>query len=301
MRWKQVCLSTCVALTAFSFTGASTGVATPAHAATVSFGNGNLQYGSSGQDVHVLQLALQDLRLFPASTNATSYFGSITLSAVKAFQKQNGLTVDGIVGPGTKRALMNLGYQEYWVQPGDSLWLIGQKYGESSNELLQLNHLSSTDLSVGQALLVHEHTASSGSQTGQTGQNSSLSWQVQQVVDLVNQERAKNGLQPLAVDTRLMQMAHDKAVDMRDHNYFDHQSPTYGSPFDMMKEYGISFSYAGENIAAGQKTPQEVMNAWMNSSGHRANILNPNYTKIGVGFVTGGQYGTEWVQEFIRP
>lgn len=115
-----------------------------------------------------------------------------------------------------------------------------------------------------------------------------------QVVNLVNQERAKAGLKPLASDSALTSMALAKAKDMYTNNYFDHTSPTYGSPFDMMKSFGITFSYAGENIAKGQRSPQEVMNAWMNSEGHRQNILSPNFTKIGVAY-----YNGEWVQEFI--
>lgn len=120
------------------------------------------------------------------------------------------------------------------------------------------------------------------------------------VVDLTNQERVKAGLSPLKADNAtLSRMARDKSADMRDKNYFDHQSPTYGSPFDMMKKYGITYRAAGENIAAGQKTPEEVVNGWMNSPGHRANILNANYTTIGVGYVSGGSYGSYWTQEFI--
>nr|WP_246066782.1 CAP domain-containing protein [Paenibacillus koleovorans] len=115
----------------------------------------------------------------------------------------------------------------------------------------------------------------------------------QQVVTLVNQERAKAGLRALTSDAALANMAMDKAKDMYNRNYFDHVSPTYGSPFDMMKSYNIPFSYAGENIAKGQRTPQEVMTAWMNSQGHRENILNPNFKKIGVAY-----YNGEWVQEF---
>ncbi|OAB46819.1 CAP domain-containing protein [Paenibacillus antarcticus] len=115
-----------------------------------------------------------------------------------------------------------------------------------------------------------------------------------QVVALVNQERSKAGLKPLTSDTKLANMALDKAKDMNNNNYFAHNSPTYGSPFDMMKQYGITYSYAGENIAKGQKTPADVMTAWMNSEGHRANILNANYTIIGVGY-----YNGHWVQEFI--
>lgn len=124
---------------------------------------------------------------------------------------------------------------------------------------------------------------------------------VQQVVDLVNAERAKVGLAPLKLNTSLANVAKVKAEDMRDNNYFSHNSPQYGSPFDMMKSFGIQYSYAGENIAAGQKTPEEVMKSWMNSPGHKANILNKNFTEIGVGLAKGGSYGTYWVQQFIKP
>ncbi|WP_274652531.1 CAP domain-containing protein [Paenibacillus humicola] len=114
-----------------------------------------------------------------------------------------------------------------------------------------------------------------------------------QVISLVNQERAKAGLSALSSDALLTKVALDKAKDMYTNNYFDHNSPTYGSPFDMMRAYGVQYSYAGENIAKGQRSPQEVMNDWMNSSGHRANIMNANYNKIGVAY-----YNGEWVQEF---
>ncbi|MFK7691783.1 CAP domain-containing protein [Paenibacillus sp. HJGM_3] len=123
-----------------------------------------------------------------------------------------------------------------------------------------------------------------------TGTESSFA---NQVVNLVNQERAKAGLSALTSDAALTNMAMDKAKDMYNRNYFDHTSPTFGSPFDMMKSYNIPFRYAGENIAKGQRTPQEVMTAWMNSAGHRQNILSPNFTKIGVAY-----YNGEWVQEF---
>ncbi|MFB6365466.1 CAP domain-containing protein [Paenibacillus elgii] len=125
-------------------------------------------------------------------------------------------------------------------------------------------------------------------------QGTSQSAFANQVVNLVNQERAKAGLQPLASDSALTAMALDKAKDMYNNGYFDHTSPTYGSPLDMMRSYGIRYSYAGENIAKGQRSPQEVMNAWMNSDGHRKNILSPNFTKIGVAY-----YNGVWVQEFI--
>ena len=80
-------------------------------------------------------------------------------------------------------------------------------------------------------------------------------------------------------------------------NYFDHTSPTYGSPFDMMKSFGISYNAAGENIAMGQTTPEQVVTSWMNSEGHRANILNGEFTHIGVGYVADGNV---WTQQFIK-
>jgi uncharacterized YkwD family protein len=132
------------------------------------------------------------------------------------------------------------------------------------------------------------------SDNSQNANNSSTSAFASQVVTLVNQERTKAGLSTLTSDPALASMALDKAKDMYNNKYFDHNSPTYGSPFDMMKAYGIHYTYAGENIAKGQRNPQEVMNAWMNSTGHRQNILSPNFTKIGVAY-----YNGEWVQEFI--
>lgn len=127
-------------------------------------------------------------------------------------------------------------------------------------------------------------------------ESSDLSQFEQEVVDLTNQERAKNGLAPLKMDTELSKVAREKSRDMAANNYFDHNSPNYGSPFDMMKSFGIEYRAAGENIAKGQRTPEEVVNAWMNSEGHRANILNPNFTHIGVGYVEQGNY---WTQQFI--
>lgn len=130
--------------------------------------------------------------------------------------------------------------------------------------------------------------------TNNTNTDSTKSDFAAQVVKLVNAERAKAGLSALASDALLDKVALAKAKDMSDNKYFAHQSPTYGSPFDMMKQFGVTYSYAGENIAQGQKTPQEVVTAWMNSEGHRANILNKNYTQIGVGY-----YNGYWAQEFV--
>ncbi|MGO0905791.1 CAP domain-containing protein [Clostridioides difficile] len=120
-----------------------------------------------------------------------------------------------------------------------------------------------------------------------------------EVVDLVNVDRSKAGLNPLTLDADVSNVATKKSQDMIDNNYFAHNSPTYGSPFDMLKKFGISYKTAGENIAMGQKTPKEVVNAWMNSEGHRKNILNPNYSKIGVGVAQKSGGSIYWTQIFV--
>ena len=126
--------------------------------------------------------------------------------------------------------------------------------------------------------------------------SSTVSSYEKEVVRLVNEIRTKNGLKPLTENWELSRVARYKAQDMHDKNYFSHTSPTYGSPFTMIKNFGISYRTAGENIAMGYKTPQAVVDGWMNSSGHRANILNANYTQIGVGYCASGSY---WSQMFI--
>lgn len=120
-----------------------------------------------------------------------------------------------------------------------------------------------------------------------------------EVLEIVNKERASNGLKPLTLNKELSKVATVKSQDMVDKGYFDHTSPTYGSPFDMMKAFGISYKTAGENIAKGQKTPTEVMNDWMNSSGHRANILNSKFTELGVGIAKDSNGKLYWTQMFI--
>lgn len=120
-----------------------------------------------------------------------------------------------------------------------------------------------------------------------------------EVLNLVNKERKANGLKPLTLNKELSNVANIKSRDMIEKEYFDHTSPTYGSPFDMMKIFNISYKTAGENIAMGQKTPSEVMNSWMNSSGHRANILNSSYTELGVGIQKDSNGKIYWTQMFI--
>ncbi|TCK93120.1 putative YkwD family protein [Natranaerovirga hydrolytica] len=118
-------------------------------------------------------------------------------------------------------------------------------------------------------------------------------------VDLVNAERRKNGLSEYAINMDVVNVSRVKAQDMVDNNYFSHDSPVYGSPFEMLNNFGVSYRTAGENIA-GNNSVQRAHNALMNSSGHRANILSTNYDSIGVGIVPHPRYGYVFVQLFLR-
>ena len=128
------------------------------------------------------------------------------------------------------------------------------------------------------------------------GDNKTVSDYEKEVVNLVNSIRKEYGLSPLKLNSELSAVARLKSSDMREKGYFSHTSPTYGSPFDMMKTFGIKYRTAGENIAMGYRTPQAVVDGWMNSKGHRENILNSSFTEIGVGYIANGNY---WTQMFI--
>lgn len=171
------------------------------------------------------------------------------------------------------------------VEKGDTLWKIAVKYEVGLGEIKSANtHIKNYDLIYpGQTVYVPVL-------------NSSVLGYEKEVVRLVNIERTSRGLSTLEHDWELSRVARYKSQDMKDNNYFSHTSPTYGSPFQMMKSFGITYRSAGENIARGQRTPQEVVTAWMNSSGHRANILNSSFTHIGVGYVDSGKY---WTQMFV--
>ena len=142
-------------------------------------------------------------------------------------------------------------------------------------------------------------TSTGGGSTGSgTTNTSNLTADELETFNLINEQRAKNGLPALKIDMEVQRVARIKAQDMVNNNYFSHTSPTYGSPFDMLKSFGISYKSAGENIA-GNSSNSAAVTAWMNSSGHRANILNSSYNYTGVGVVTGSKYGKIYVQMFI--
>jgi len=173
---------------------------------------------------------------------------------------------------------------QYTVVSGDTLWKIAVKTETGISELIAANsQLSNINLIYpGQKINIPTQDQ--------------IKEYEQEVIRLVNVERTKQGLKELKYDWELARVARYKSEDMRDNNYFSHNSPVYGSPFDMMKNFGINYKAAGENIAKGQSTPEQVVKAWMNSSGHRANILSTKFTHIGVGYAKNGHI---WTQQFI--
>lgn len=171
------------------------------------------------------------------------------------------------------------------VASGDTMWKLAVQYQVGTSEIIQSNpQVSNPNLIYpGQVLQIPQL-------------DSSVSAYEEEVIRLVNNIRQQNGLQPLTANWELSRVARYKSQDMLENGYFSHNSPTYGSPFQMITAFGLSYRTAGENIAKGYASAQAVVNGWMNSSGHRANILNASYKQIGVSYVAQGHY---WTQMFI--
>lgn len=171
------------------------------------------------------------------------------------------------------------------VVKGDTLWKIAQKYQ------VGLSEIKSANQGIKNYNLIYP-----GDVIFIPAKNYQAEAYEKEVIRLVNEIRKAHNLPSLSHDWQLSRVARYKSVDMQGLGYFSHTSPTYGSPFNMMKSFGISYNSAGENIARGYLTPESVVNGWMNSPGHKANILNSSYTHIGVGYVEEGNY---WTQMFV--
>lgn len=139
---------------------------------------------------------------------------------------------------------------------------------------------------------------SSSSNVGDNQTSSSMNANEKEVFNLINQQRKNNGLKELKIDEEIQRVARIKAEDMVANNYFSHNSPIYGSPSKMLNSFKISYKTAAENIA-GNSSNSGAVNSWMNSSGHKANILNANFNYTGVGVVNSPKYGKIFVQIFV--
>jgi uncharacterized YkwD family protein/spore coat assembly protein SafA len=176
----------------------------------------------------------------------------------------------------------------YTVRSGDTMWKIASSNQVGISEIISANPQIKNPALIypGQKITIPTVTTTA---------------QENEVIRLVNVQRSRAGLQLLKTNWQLSRVARYKSQDMINKNYFSHTSPTYGSPFNMMESFGIRFSAAGENIAYGQRTAQEVVTGWMNSPGHRSNILSPTYQQIGVGLAKDKSGRCYWTQMFIKP
>jgi len=176
----------------------------------------------------------------------------------------------------------------YRVIPGDSMWRIASKHQVGFSELLAANpQITNPSLIFpGQRINIPRTAEFRNFES--------------EVVRLVNAERSRAGLRPLTENWEISRVARIKSQDFIDRNYFAHNSPTYGTPFQMLRAFGIPFTAAGENIARGQRSPEEVMRSWMNSPGHRANILDSSFNQIGVGVARNNRGELFWTQMFVR-
>lgn len=144
----------------------------------------------------------------------------------------------------------------------------------------------------------NSNNSSSNNSNSNSNTNTTMTADEKEVFDLINKQRTQNGLSALKLDTETLRVARIKAQDMVDNNYFSHNSPTYGTPFQMLNSFKISYKTAGENIA-GNSSNSAAVTAWMNSSGHKANILNSSFNYTGIGVVKGSKYGKIYVQLFL--
>lgn len=218
--------------------------------------------GSSGPDVFAVQGMLKSLGYFPGEING--YYGPETVQGVKMFQKAHGLSETGVVDDKTLQSIL-------WAY--ENLKISKQRSPKPA-------------------------PAPSPSPNPPAENNAKLSSDEQQMADLVNKARKQEGLPPLKVELELSKTAKLKSQDMVDKNYFSHDSPTYGSPFDMMKKFNISYSTAGENIACNQDV-DAAHKELMESPGQRANILSKDFTHIGLGITDGGSCGKMFTLLFI--
>lgn len=227
---------------------------------------------------------------------------SIPKESIAMSHYQNVGTTTGIItatalnvrqGPGTGYKIVKVIYKNEYVrifaQIGD--WYViqtdGDYVGMVNKQYVRLIYPTQSQ------------TDTNGTQTNPEIPNSNgLTQDEQETFDLINAQRTSAGLQPLQIDAEVQNVARAKAQDMVNNNYFSHTSPTYGSPFDMLKSYGVKYKAAGENIA-GNSSNQGAVSAWMNSEGHKANILSNNYNYTGIGVVSSPKYGKIYVQMFI--
>jgi uncharacterized YkwD family protein len=218
------------------------------------------------------------------------------------------------------RATPTPGMDVYNVHANDTLWIISRKYGIKLDAIIDANpelpdpdliypgdqikvpldrkindslDIADSDLDKGDGKTKIRSNVVQGRYAGDTPVTQENT-EEKELLDLINKERAKAGLKSVKLCASVGTAARIKADEMSAKKYFSHTSPVYGSPFEMLRSFGITYKTAGENIAKGQKSANAVLSAWMNSEGHRANILNPDFEEIGIGYASDSEV-TYWI------
>ena len=244
----------------------------------------------------LLAISMLTLLLFvflnSTNTEAMTYYENVNF--VTGMVTASALNVR--CGPGTKYKSIGMIYKNEYVRVfakvGD--WYVIQ----ANNDLIgavSKKYIKNATSGLNQG----GSTSNTTNTTNNTSDSlSGYSADEKELLKLINNQRTSYGLPELSFNSELQRVAKAKAQDLVANNYFSHNSPTYGSPFDMMKSFGITYKTAGENIA-GNSSLTGAVDAWMNSSGHRENILNNAYNYTGIGVVDSPKYGKIMVQMFI--
>ena len=217
------------------------------------------------------------------------------------------ITNSSLIFPGQIINIPSTNTSTYTVMKGDTMWHIARMHGIGLNDLIAANPqiTNSSLIFPGQIINIPNATTTPdipsvpGTPNVPSSPNDIRILETE-VISLVNAERSKAGKAALVENNELSNVARAKSKDFINNNYFAHNSPTYGTPFNMLKSFGINFSAAAENIASGQKTAADAMNSWMSSSGHRENILSSTYNQIGVGVARDNNGNLYWTQMFIK-
>ncbi|MDD2181593.1 MAG: SafA/ExsA family spore coat assembly protein [Bacilli bacterium] len=208
------------------------------------------------------------------------------------------ITNSALILPGQIINIPGNNASTYTVSPGDTMWNIAKKHEIGLSDLTEANPQIENPSFILPGQTINIPNGTSTPSTPSTPND--IRALENEVIRLVNIERARVGQPALTENNEVSRVARIKSNDFIENNYFSHNSPTYGTPFEMLRSFGINFSAAAENIARGQRTAAEVMNSWMNSSGHRANILSSTYNQIGVGVARANDGTLYWTQIFIR-
>ncbi|MED1799069.1 peptidoglycan-binding protein [Brevibacillus porteri] len=236
-----------------------------------------LKLGASGESVKELQTMLAGLGY---KVTASGYYDESTRFAVMLFQSRNKQTLTGEADAKTFTAIKTQ-YKNNPVQP-------------KPDTKPTVPTTPTTPVTPSKP----EQPQNPGAGT-QVPLPAGLTAEEKEMVQLVNQERTSRGLAPYQVDMQLVNVARVKAQEMVNKGYFSHTSPTYGSPFQMMDTFGIRYIAAAENIAQNYSV-SSAHQMFMNSSGHKANIMSPTYDYVAIAVVNGGPHGKTFVQMFLK-